>query len=76
MNFTKVFKAGLLAVVLNLLLPTAVFAQELEVQAPTGFSAILTLIPLIIVLVLLFSWGNLSSYHWRDWFSGCKPADT
>jgi hypothetical protein len=54
MNFTKVFKAGLLAVVLNLLLPTAVFAQELEVQAPTGFSAILTLIPLIIVLVLLF----------------------
>ncbi|WP_207940373.1 UIT9 transporter [Enterococcus sp. DIV2402] len=54
MNFTKVFKAGLLAVVLNLLLPTAVFAQELEVQAPTGFAAILTLIPLIVVLVLLF----------------------
>lgn len=51
----KIFtKIGSLALLISLLLPTVVSAAELEVQAPTGFSAILTLIPLIVVLVLLF----------------------
>lgn len=54
MNIKKIVQFSLLAIGINFLLPTAVFAQDLEVQAPTGFIAILTLVPLIVVLVLLF----------------------
>lgn len=54
MNIKKIVQFSLLVIGINFLLPTAVFAQDLEVQAPTGFIAILTLVPLIVVLVLLF----------------------
>ncbi|MEG0293502.1 citrate transporter [Enterococcus sp.] len=48
-------KWSLLALVAMLLVPITAFAQELEeIVAPTGFMAILTIVPLVIVLVLLF----------------------
>lgn len=46
---------SLLSLVALFFLPVTVFAQELEeIVAPTGFMALLTIVPLIIVLVLLF----------------------
>lgn len=54
MFWKKIIKFSALITLITLVLPTVVHAQDLEIAAPTGFAAILTLVPLIVVLVLLF----------------------
>ena len=54
MIWRKFIKYSVIISLLTLILPTVVDAQDLEIAAPVGFGAFLTLVPLIVVLVLLF----------------------
>jgi len=55
MNKKRLAKLLLSLISLIFLFPVATFAEEIEnIQAPTGFMAILSIVPLVIVLALLF----------------------
>lgn len=63
MIWRKFIKYSVIISLLTLILPTVVDAQDLEIAAPVGFGAFLTLVPLYSSLSIIVSKGRYD-YCW------------